>query len=414
MWQTFPLALLLWFGGSALAGPARIVVGTDAPTPADALTMANDGDTVVIPAGDWHGPLVVRTAIVLQGEPGAVVKGTGRGTVLRIEAPNVTVEGLVIRDGGNDLDGPDCGIYVAPTATKAILRHNEIHAPAFGIWIHQTEGAEIVGNHIFGSRTGHPSNRGNGIHLFDATGLIIRKNWVVGGRDGIYVSATEHSLIENNRTEKLRYGIHYMYSYDNRVTRNQSIDNVIGFALMQSRNLVVEKNQAIGNQRDGLLFRDAQYCQIRHNLLRENGQGMFFYSSTDNTIRENRLEENQVGVKIWAGSLRNRVTGNVFRGNAKQVFYVGTADLAWGEEDAGNYWDDYLGWDMDGDGLGDRPYRINSFSSHLVHRYPAANLLLRSPALELLTHLEQKLPLFQVPTLIDRAPLLEETDHGNH
>jgi nitrous oxidase accessory protein len=173
---------------------------------------------------------------------------------------------------------------------------------------------------------------------------------------------------------------------------------------MQSRDLTVVGNTAINNERQGLLFRDAQNCEIRGNRLEHNGQGMFFYSSTDNVIEDNRVAHNDIGLKIWAGSLRNRVVGNTIVGNRQQIFYVAATDLIWGEDGEGNYWSDYLGWDQDGDGVGDRAHRVDSFTASLFFRYPAAALLLRSPALELLRHLERGLPLLHVPTVIDLAP----------
>ena len=64
------------------------------------------------------------------------------------------------------------------------------------------------------------------------------------------------------------------------------------------------------------------------------------------------------------------------------------------------------GDDQDGDGVGDRPYRLDAFSSRTIHKYPAAVLLLRSPALELLAHLEERLPVLKVPTVVDWSPLM--------
>ena len=156
------------------------------------------------------------------------------------------------------------------------------------------------------------------------------------------------------------------------------------------------------------MFRDAQFCDIRENVLDRNGEGMFFFSSTDNIIMDNKIIKNKVGVKIWAGSLRNRVEGNLFIGNERQVFFVASEDMFWGEDGPGNYWSDYLGWDQDADGIGDRPYRVSNFSNNLIYKYPVAVLLLRSPSLELLAHLERKLPIFRVPTIIDSQPLMKE------
>jgi nitrous oxidase accessory protein len=178
---------------------------------------------------------------------------------------------------------------------------------------------------------------------------------------------------------------------------------------MESRDLVVEDNRAADNVRQGLLFRDVQDSQIRRNRLERNGSGMFFFSSTDNVIEDNLVLDNDIGLKIWAGTRRNRVEGNVIRGNREQVFYVGAEDQIWGESGRGNHWGDYLGWDQDGDGIGDRPYRVDSFTAGLLYRYPSAALLMRSPALETLSHLADRLPMLRTPTIVDRSPLLGDS-----
>jgi nitrous oxidase accessory protein len=157
-----------------------------------------------------------------------------------------------------------------------------------------------------------------------------------------------------------------------------------------------------------LLFRDVQGSEIRRNRLERNGTGMFFFSSTENVIEDNVVLDNEIGLKIWAGTRRNRMEGNVIRGNREQVLYVGAEDQIWGGSGRGNYWGDYLGWDQDGDGIGDRPHRVDSFTAGLLYRYPSATLLLRSPALEALSHLSDRLPMLRTPTIVDQSPLLGE------
>ena len=55
------------------------------------------------------------------------------------------------------------------------------------------------------------------------------------------------------------------------------------------------------------------------------------------------------------------VEGNVFEGNIDQVAHTGgrsTATLTW----RGNSWDDYQGFDRNGDGIGDTPYELYAFA----------------------------------------------------
>jgi nitrous oxidase accessory protein len=386
-----------------------LVVGRDAPDLHRAVQAASPGDIVEVPSGVWQGPLVVDRAITLRGR-GGVIDGGGTGTVVTLKAAGAVVESLEIRGSGNDLSGPDACIYLEPEAVGAVLRGNHLSDCAFGIWVHQTPRARLLGNVVVGRAHVRSADRGNGIHLFDASELEVRDNTVRGARDGIYVSATEDSLIEGNRVEGQRYGIHYMYSYRNTLRGNVARHNLGGLALMQSHGLVVEDNRAEDNERHGLLFRDARDCVIRRNVLRRNGQGMFFFSSTDNRIEGNLVAHNTMGAKVWAGSVRNRVRDNAFVGNRQQVFYVGAADLVWSDAGRGNFWSDYMGWDQDGDGTGDRPHRVDSFTGHLVYRYPTAVLLLRSPVLELLSHLEATVPLFRTATVTDDAPVMRRPE----
>lgn len=370
-----------------------------------ALDRAKDGDVVLLAPGKHRANAIVRRRVKLRG-PGATLSAGGKGTVVRVEGAFATVEDLALRDGGKDLGAPDACAYVAKSATGAVLRRLDIRCPGFGVWVHATLGAQVLDSKITGSMEGNRPERGNAIQLFDGSKLMVRGNQVWGGRDGIYLSATDDSSIIDNRVEQTRYGVHYMYSHRNTVRGNHVHNNQAGFALMQSRNIIVEHNVATGNIEGGFFLRDVEDCQVNNNRSENNGMGLFFYGSTTNHLEHNLIRHNDVGVKIWGGSIDNEVTKNAFIGNRNQVFYVAAEDLVFGGSGAGNFWGDYMGWDQNGDGFGDRPYRVDSFTTNLVHRFPSAVLLMRSPALELLSHLEQRLPLLRVPTVVDKRPLV--------
>ncbi len=406
LFGVFLTALLYW---SSSAGAKTLVVGQSAADLQSTIALAEDGDIVEVPKGIWKGPIVLLRSITLRGT-GGTIDGGGEGTTIEVRAPNTVVENLAIRASGSDLTGlqPDSCIFLKPEAVESVIENNTLTDCSFGIWVHTTKRAKIIGNSIVGRSELRPTDRGNGIQLFDASHLVVSKNTVRGARDGIYISATEDSLISENIVEDQRYGVHYMFSYRNTLRKNISSRNNGGFALMESHDLIVVENIAKDNKKTGILFRDAEDCIIKGNQLLRNGQGLFFFSSTGNTIENNRLVHNDIGAKIWAGSLRNRVSGNSFIGNRQQIFYVGTKDLIWGEGNGRNYWSDYIGWDQNGDGLGDRPYKTESFSSTLVYKYPGAALLLHSPALEMLTYMQERLPVLSVPTVIDLQPRMSE------
>lgn len=407
MRATLALAALLVGATLAPVASAREwIVGRDAPGVQDAVDAAAPGDTIVLPDGDWPGPVRVEKRIGLTSRGGALVT-SGVGHTLILDAPGIVVDGLRIVGSGDEMNSEDACIRTTPRATGSVVRASELDGCLFGIWIHTTVGVKLVDNRIGGRPGVRDADKGNGIHLFDASDLEIRGNVVHGARDGIYVSATERSVIADNDVSEQRYGIHYMYSYDNTISGNVARHNHGGIALMGSQRLKVFGNVASDNSHVGILFRDVQYCDIHHNIAEGNDEGLFFYSSLDNDIHHNRLQGNRVGARVWAGTERNRLWANAFVGNGAPVYYVSASDQSWGTDEAGgNYWSDHLAWDQDADGFADRPYRADVTVATLLHAFPQAVLLLESPALELVRAAQARLPALRVPSVLDPRPLV--------
>ena len=378
---------------------------------AEVVRAARDGDVVEVPPGRWSGPLRIESRITLRGA-GGTIDGGGHGTVITVVAPDVTLDGLDVSGSGVDLGAPDSGIWTAPTAVGVTVLRSHVHGCAFGIYVQESDHARVEENVVEPRSDLFIADRGNGIHFFDAEHVTIARNHVSGGRDGLFIAATDDSLIEDNVIEHTRYAIHYMWSHRNVLRGNIVRENLSGFALMQSHHLLVEGNLVVHNTRAGMLLRDGENCMVRQNRILANGQGLFVYNSQHETLEANLLLHNDIGAKLWGSLITGGVfTRNAFVGNGRQIVYVGGHDMVWGEDAPGNHFSDYLGWDQDRDGAGDRPYRVDGFSSMLVERFPAAVLLLRSPALELLSHLEERMPVLRTPTVVDRAPRVrDETD----
>lgn len=395
------LVLLVSFAPRARAEILR-------PTKSESLervvARAREGDVVEVPPGTWRANLRIERTITLRGA-GGVIDGGGEGQVIAVIAPHVVIRDLEVRGSGADLGAFHACVWTAPTAEHVTVENLRLRDCAFGIYVQESDFAQILGNDVEGRAHVREADRGNGIHFHDASHVVIRDNAVRGSRDGLFIGATDDSLIEGNRIERTRYGVHYMWSHRNRLRNNAVRDSLAGYALMQSHELEVVGNVATGNRRAGMLLRDGQDCLIRDNLLLDNGQGLFVYNSLRERIENNTVGHNDVGAKLWGALMVGDVfTGNDFVGNARQIAYVGRRDLEWGLDAPGNHYSDYVGWDQDHDGVGDRPYRVDAFGHALVERHPIAILLLRSPALELLTHLEQRMPLLRTFTVIDHAP----------
>jgi nitrous oxidase accessory protein len=83
------------------------------------------------------------------------------------------------------------------------------------------------------------------------------------------------------------------------------------------------------------------------------------------------------------------------------------AQNRWQAEGRGNYWSDYAGYDADGDGVGDRPYRPVSAFESLRDHHPAVDLFRFTPAQQIVDAAGRLFPLVKPEVLIeDAAPLM--------
>src|SRR5262249_5408440 len=83
------------------------------------------------------------------------------------------------------------------------------------------------------------------------------------------------------------------------------------------------------------------------------------------------------------------------------------SDTRWQEGGRGNYWSDYHGYDLDGDGVGDAPHKVQNVFEYLEGNYPRLRLYLSSPAAQALAAAEQTFPIIKGSAEKDGAPLMK-------
>jgi nitrous oxidase accessory protein len=370
-----------------------------------AVEQASPGDTIEIQRGLYVGSLYINKSLTLMGVGRPTISGGGQGDVIRVAAPDVRIQGLIIRDSGDDLGAQHAGIYIQPGSHRAVVRHCDFAHVLFGLWIEKSNQVTVEDNLITGMREKLSSQRGNAIQLYNTDGATIARNHISFARDGIYVDVSHHARFVENRIHDVRYGTHYMNSYHNLWVGNESFHNLGGLALMEVRDIEVQNNVAWGNASHGIMLRTIQDSTITGNVSAGNGVGLFVYDAEYVTLRNNLVIGNEVGVHLWAGSYNNEVDGNDFIGNTQQVSYVATRDVQWGKRE-GNYWSNYLGWDADADGYGDVPFEANELTDRLVSRYPFVKLLDSSPAMQALGLAARQFPLLRVATIFDAHPAM--------
>jgi nitrous oxidase accessory protein len=386
------------------------------------VAAAPPGTTISVPTGVHVVHLRLDKPVTLVGEPGAVLDGGGEGDVVRIGAAQVTVRGLTIRHSGTDLTAMNAGIFVERQARDVTLEGNRIEESLFGVYLDGAANVRVAHNVIRGMRSLRVADRGDGIHLWNDTGCTIEDNDVADSRDGIYVYVSPHNTIARNVVHEVRYGIHYMYSQHNLLRDNVSRSNLAGYALMSSDHLKVIGNIAEDDDSYGFLLNYISHSEIAGNQVRRingqrdtqgglidgaEGKGLFVYLSQFNTLHDNLVADSQIGIHVTAGSENNRLWGNHFQDNRIQVKYVQNLAQEWSERGRGNFWSDYLGWDLDADGIGDIPFRPNDGVDVLLWKYPSARNLMSSPAVLLMRYVQRAFPVFTPPSVQDSHPLMK-------
>jgi nitrous oxidase accessory protein len=393
--------MLLCLTPLALAAATWTVRPGEAIQPA--IERAAAGDVVEVQRGQYTGNLLIAKPLTLRGIQRPTISGALQGDTIRIKSPDVTIEGLIVRDSGDSLLAQNAGIYVTPGSHRAVVRRNDLVYNLFGLWIEKANDVRVEQNLIVGKRDYGSSQRGNGVQLYNTTGAQIIGNHISFVRDALYVDVSHNAVFRGNRLHHSRYGTHYMNSYHNLWEDNDSYLNRGGLALMEVRDQVVRNNRAWGNSDHGIMLRTLQDSVVEDNVVAGNARGLFIYDVEYAQLKGNLVVDNAVGVHLSAGSTRNQVEGNDFVRNREQVRYVGARDETWGAG-GGNHWDNYLGWDRDGDGRGDVRYEANDLVDRLVWRHPSARLLLASPAVQALRLVGQQFPMLRVPSVVDPKP----------
>jgi nitrous oxidase accessory protein len=409
--RKLPAALMaagVFFIATGSVAAVQLVVAPAPQALQRAIAQAAPGDTLQLQAGTYPGPVVIDRPLTLQGIEGSVLDGGGQGRVLTVAAVDVTVKGITLRNSGDQLSTEDSGIFVTPEGDRARILDNHLQHNLIGIYLKGPEQALVRNNRITGRQDLRMNERGNGIHLWNTPGSIVEDNQVRFGRDGIFVTSSRDNTFIGNHLSELRFAIHYMYTNSSTVSDNISSNNHVGYALMYSTSLKVMRNRSIGDRDRGVFFNFTNESEIAGNRVTGGPEKcVFVYNSNINQIHGNHFQGCQIGMHFTAGSEQNELWHNSFVGNRTQVKYVGTRHLEWSRAQRGNYWSNHIAFDLDGDGIAERPFRPNSVADQIIWRNPKAKILVNSPILQILQWAQSRFPALHPGGVQDSFPLMQ-------
>lgn len=397
-------------GRSAESGGACEVV-----PPGDALAErladAAEGAVLCLGPGEHEGPLRLTRRVTIRGDHRATIHSAGRDSTISVEADGVVLEGFRVDGSGSRFDLLDAAVRVRANGVR--VEGLEIRNALFGILAEQCRDLVVRDNHIIGRPEQTLGLRGDAIRIWEVRGARIERNRVQDSRD-LVVWYSEGNFFSGNDISGGRYGMHLMYSHRNRIERSRFSGNVVGIFAMYSRELEIDGNwiaESGGAAGVGIGAKESGGLRIRDNWLIGNTIGIYLDTSPLHPDETNRIEGNvirfgDVGIVFHGPASRNHLVANRFADHHVTVRVEGRAsalDAEW----RGNDYDDYAGYDLDGDGVGDVPYVLRSLEADLADRAPAIRFFRGTPAMSLVEWLGRIVPIFEARVLLeDPAPAM--------
>jgi len=389
---------------------AGVTQAADYPSFQALVDSAKKGSTLTPEPGTYAGPVTIDKPLVIDGRGKVTIDSGGKGSVIYLDTDGATLKGLRLTNTGESHNDIDSGVQVRGNFN--VIRDNQIDDALFGVDLQQSKN-NIVRRNRISSKNFPIGMRGDAIRLWYSFNNKITDNVIRNSRDMV-VWYSKDNLIARNDARGGRYSLHFMYAQHNKVIGNHYQDNQVGIFLMYSDSVLIKDNyiaHAIGATGMGIGFKETSDVTVTGNKILYCATGLYLDISpydpdATNTISDNLIAYSGLGILFlndWKGNIFER---NVLKGNITQVAVSGgkTANRnVW----KGNYWDDYEGFDLDTDQIGDKPYELYSYADRIWMDVPAAQFFKGSPVLEVMDFLERLAP-FSEPNMIlrDEKPIM--------
>ncbi len=276
---------------------------------------------------------------------------------------NITLENVNLRDAevgvlaedsygllinGSRFYSCKTGVLILRSSDVIVASSNMIGCEKAGLNASNSKNLKVIGSRAI-------NNTHAGLFFRNCENITVADNILSKNSEGLVLWGTNQSYVSGNRADLNYYGILIADSHKNTIVENDLVNNrrseiVSGFGVgisiqsNSSYNLVL-KNRATSNYNGIEITEKCQKNALCGNNISRNTHGIRLDKNYNNLIYRNNLLDN-----IMSG-------------------YDNETHNCWNTT-VGNYYSDYRGDDINGDGIGETPYKIPKGSTEAFDYRP--------------------------------------------
>nr|WP_303716367.1 NosD domain-containing protein [Methanoculleus marisnigri] len=339
--------------GSVVFGTADVTVTTSMPEPIVSMeTVTAETHTWIVDASGGGDYTTIGAAVAAAGPSDTIIVRKGSYTENVVVNSPVTVRSE---------SGPEETIVIPSVQSTPVFSLSANESTVAGLTIRGSIGAAAL------------------VSLSGVSGCVIEDNVISTSKIGISMADTRDSRILNNTLDTIsEAGIDLKRAESDLISRNTISSCKNGIRIYDPGNQYSYRVKVQGNTLTecdyAIFFRyRTQDIEVINNTMTNGTCGLFIVdSSSDNTIVGNTIQQQST----YSGIFMQNTYGNLFYLNTVQDnagdIVVNSASASWNSTEpityvfdnvtrtgyVGNYWDRYVGPDLDGDGIGDEPYTV--------------------------------------------------------
>ncbi len=329
-----------------------------------AIDNASEGDTVYVEAGVYYENITINKRIDL-------ISTDSQNTVIICTYSSLRDYFVVlINTDGVKIIGFGISIKSSSRGISSI----------YGILLNGANNCTIENNNVTNVSKG--LGWGTGIQLKYSNNNTIENNLLSVNDESIYLQYSHNNQISKNTcNNNYRNGMSFVHSNNNIISNNTcNLNEIDGISLDSSNNNIISNNSCDLNDRGGISSSYSVNNQIINNSCSHNYDGITFSNyfghwSHSNILTKNNCSSNtNYGMMLHSNTYDNIVFHNIFENNNfgnVQAVDNGTKNI-WNKGIIGNYWSDWIGPDINVDGIVDRPYEIDG-SANSKDFFPMVN-----------------------------------------